>query len=476
MGTVKTEVVVLGSGPGGYAAAFYAADMGKEVVLIEQDPQLGGVCLNRGCIPSKALLHAAEVVNEAAEAKDMGIAFDKPKIDLTKLGQWKTGILKKLSGGVEGLAKKRGVKVIYGRGHFESSTRLRVETAKGQQFVEYDKCILAVGSKPALPGIFDLGNKRIMTSTEALQLAEIPKKLLIVGAGYIGMELGVVYSSLGSKVVMVEALSGVLTGADRDLARPVQKYTEKHFEELRLNTKVTKTATHKKQIKVNMSVDGKDKEELYDAVLVSVGRVPNSKDLGLENTSVKQDEKGFVQVNAQQQTDDANIFAIGDIAGGLLLAHKASKEARIAVENILGEPSTFKDVLVPAVVFTSPEVAWVGLTEEEAKSKQIEFKVAKFPWGASGRAMTMNKPDGLTKLVVDPKTDRILGVGIVGAHAGDLIGEGALAIEMGANVKDIAETLHPHPTLSETYMEAAEAFYGVATHIYAHKKNLEKVR
>lgn len=468
MQTIQTEIVVLGAGPGGYAAAFYAADQGKKVILVEMSDRLGGVCLNRGCIPSKALLHASHVLSQATSAQEMGITFTKPTLDLAKLRDWKNGILTKLSSGIKTLAQQRKVEVMYGRGHFESSQLLRIETSEGQQFIQFEKAIIAVGSRPAIPAAFDLGNKRIMTSTEALDLDEIPETLLVVGGGYIGMELGTVYAGLGSQVVMVEANPSILAGADPDLVRPVLKYAQKHFKELRLSTKIIKMATSGKQIKVIFESEGTQKEELYDRVLISIGRVPNSKDLGLENTQVALDEKGFIKVTPQQQTQDANIYAIGDIAGGLLLAHKAAKEAKIAVEAILGKPSIFEH-LIPAVVFTHPEVAWVGLTETEAKAQNIAHKVAKFPWGASGRAMSIQSTEGLTKLIVDPETDRILGVGIVGAGAGDLIGEGVLAIEMGATALDLAETIHPHPTLNETLMEAAEVFYGHSTHVFVKK-------
>ena len=468
MQPIQTEIVVLGAGPGGYAAAFYAADKGKKVILVDSSERLGGVCLNRGCIPSKALLHASQVLSQAESAKEMGITFTKPQLDLAKLREWKNGIITKLSNGIKGLAQQRKVEVIIGRGHFENSQLLRVENSEGQQFIQFEKAIIAVGSRPAIPAAFDLGNKRIMTSTEALELDEVPETLLVVGGGYIGMELGTVYASLGSKVVMVEANASILAGADPDLARPVLKYAQTHFQELRLSTKIVKMATSGKQIKVIFESEGNTKEELYDRVLISIGRVPNSKDLGLENTQVELDEKGFVKVNNQQKTKDASIYAIGDIAGGLMLAHKASKEAKIAIEAILGETSIFEH-LIPAVVFTHPEVAWVGLTETEAKAKGITHKVAKFPWGASGRAMTIQSTEGMTKLIIDPETDRILGVGIVGVGAGDLISEGALAIEMGATALDLAEVIHPHPTLSETMMEAAEVFYGHSTHVYVKK-------
>jgi len=320
-----------------------------------------------------------------------------------------------------------------------------------------------------MPKVFDLGNPRIMTSTEALNLEEIPEDLLVIGGGYIGMEMGTVYANLGSKVVVIEALDSLLAGADADLVRPVQKYAEKHFKQLRFKTKVTKMATKGKKILVVSEADGKITEEMFDRVLVAVGRVPHTEDLGLENTRVEKDEKGFVRVNDQQETSDPNILAIGDIAGGVMLAHKASKEARIAVEVICGEASTRAGVVIPAVVFTEPEVAWCGLTEAEARAKNIEIKVAKFPWSASGRAMTYDRTDGLTKLILEPETDRVLGVGIVGHGAGELIAEGVLAVELGANARDLAETVHPHPTLSETIMEAAETFYGHATHIYSRR-------
>ena len=472
MKAIETEIVVLGAGPGGYAAAFYAADKGKKVILIEREPRLGGVCLNRGCIPSKALLHAAKLITEAEESKVRGIDFGKPKIDLKQMRQWKESILAKLGQGISGLAQKRGVEVLCGRGYFEDSHTLRVETEKGQQFIKYQKAIIAVGSKPAMPSAFDLGNKRIMTSTEALELEEIPQDLLVVGGGYIGMELGTVYAALGSKVVLVEAMSSILMGADSDLARPVMRFAEKAFKEVRLSTKVLKMATSGKKVKVTFEIEGKKKDELYDRVLVSVGRAPNTEDLGLENTKVTLDEKGFIKVDAKQETSDPVIYAIGDVAGGALLAHKASKEARIAVEVITGEESSFESI-IPAVVFTDPEVAWCGLTEEEAKKKGIAVKVVRFSWAASGRALTLDRTDGLTKLIIEPETERILGVGIVGVGAGDLISEGVLAVEMGATAKDLAESVHPHPTLSETLMESAEVFYGYATHTLAIKRKSE---
>jgi dihydrolipoamide dehydrogenase len=471
MEPIKTEILVLGAGPGGYAAAFYAADRNKKVTLVEQNARLGGICLNSGCIPSKALLHATALLRETKASAARGIEFGPPTIDINKLRAWKESILDKLGEGIRGLAQRRHVEVLHGRGHFEASQTLRVETPEGQKFVEYEKAIIAVGSKPAMPSAFDLGNKRIMTSTEALEIPDIPNDLLIVGAGYIGMELGTVYATLGSQVVLLEALPSILPGVDPDLVRPVSRFAQKAFKEIRVNTKVLKMATAGKQIRVTTQPEKEQREELYDRVLVSVGRVSNCGDLGLENTQVKKDDKGFIISNAQLRTDDPHIYAIGDVTGGVLLAHRASKQARIAVDAILGEPSVFENIVIPAVVYTDPEIAWCGLTETEAKEKRIEIKTAKFLWGASGRALTVDRPDGMTKLLIEPETERLLGVGIVGYGAGELISEGVVAIEMGATVRDIAESVHPHPTLSETLMEAAEVFYGTATHALTRKSS-----
>ncbi len=470
MEPIKTEIVVVGAGPGGYAAAFYAADKGRKVILVEKDERLGGVCLHRGCIPSKALLQVAKSVMEARESEHRGVSFGPPQINLEKLRGWKDSILEKLGQGVSFLAKKRGVEVIHGRGYFEDSQTLRVETHEGQRLINFAQAIIAVGSKPALPKALDLGNPRVMTSTEALLLPDVPGDLLVIGGGYIGMELGTVYAALGSRVVVVEALDSILTGADPDLGRPVLNAAKKAFREVRLKTTVSEMATAGKQIRVRMQYEGERKEELYDRVLVSVGRAPNDDDLGLENTKVTRDEKGFIKVNEKQQTADPARYAIGDIVGGALLAHKASKEARVAVEVISGEQSAFENIIMPAVVYTEPELAWCGLTELEAKAKGIEVRVAKFPWSASGRAMTFDHTDGLTKLIIEPASERILGMGVVGHGAGELISEGVVAIEMGATAQDLAECVHPHPTLSETVMECAEVFYGHATHTFSQKK------
>lgn len=470
MEPTQTDIVVLGAGPGGYAAAFYAADKGKKVTLVEKHHRLGGVCLNRGCIPSKALLNATKMISEMKDSQNRGIAFDPPRIDIEKLRAWKASIIDKLSGGIAQLARMRGVEVIRGRGYFEDSNTLRVETEEGQQFLKFGQAIIATGSKSAMPRAFDLGNPRIMTSRLALEIPDVPEKLLVVGGGYIGMELGTVYSRLGSEVVVVEALDKILAGADQDLVRPVIEYAKKAFKEVRVATKVVSMSTSGKQVLVKCQSKDGTVEELYDRVLISVGRSPNCEDMGLENTRVTLDDKGFIKVNEKQQTTDPSISAIGDAAGGVLLAHKASKEARIAVDVLTSAHNVFMDIVIPAVVFTDPEIAWCGLTEMEAKEQGREVKVAKFPWGASGRALTMDRPDGVTKLIIDPETERILGVGITGHGAGELIAEGVLGIEMGATVTDLAETVHPHPTLSETLMEAAEAYLGFATHTYSRPK------
>jgi len=466
----QTDLVVLGAGPGGYAAAFYAAEKGQKVILVEMEKRLGGVCLTKGCIPSKALLHATKLIREAGESGFRGITFTKPTVDLDKMREWKESIVDKISQGVAGLAEKRGVEVIRGRGYFEDAKTLRVETEEGQKFLTYKNVIIATGSRPALPPAFDLGNPRIMTSTEALEIEDIPEKLLIVGGGYIGLELGTVYGVLGSTVVVVEALESILATADQDLVRPVIKRAEDLFGEIRTGTKVAHMATSGKQIKVAMETKGEKREELYDKVLVAIGRSPNTKNIGLANTGVKLDDKGFIKINDQQQTDEPGIYAIGDVVGGALLAHKASKEARIAVEVMTGESSTSDDIIIPAVVFTDPEIAWCGLTEMEAKERGIQYQVARFRWTASGRAVSFDRSDGLTKLLIEPESERVIGVGIVGSGAGELISEAVVAMEMGATARDLAESVHPHPTLSETIAEAAEVYFGTSTHLFSKPK------
>jgi dihydrolipoamide dehydrogenase len=440
-----------------------------KVLLVERESRLGGVCLTRGCIPSKALIHATRLIHEAKESSERGIVFPEPTLDTAKLRSWKDSIIHKLSQGIQSLAHARGVEILQGRGHFEGSNALRVETSGGQQFVDFEKAIVAVGSRPAIPKAWDLGNPRVMTSTEALEVESIPERLLVIGGGYIGMELGAVYAALGSQVVAVEALASILAGADSDLVRPVLERAREQFAELRLETKVRQLATRGKQIEVVTEHGGESRTELYDRVLVAVGRSPLTEDIGLENTGVELDGKGFIRVDDHQATADPDIYAIGDVAGGVLLAHKASKEARIAVEAIAGESSVFEAV-IPAVVFTDPEIAWCGLTEEEAKQRKLRVEVVRFPWPASGRAVAVDRPDGLTKLLIEPESERILGMGIVGVGAGELIGEGVVLIEMGATARDLAESVHPHPTLSETLMECAELFYGQATHLATRRK------
>src|SRR5580692_1075904 len=470
--TTTLHVAVIGAGPGGYAAAFLAADLGMTVTLIDPETNPGGVCLYRGCIPSKSLLHVAKLIDENRHAKNWGIDYADPKIDLARLRSWKEGVVKKLTGGLGLLSKQRKVEYIQGRAAFENSNTLRVSKAGGgDESLTFDRIILATGSRPAIIPALKLDTPRVMDSTSALDLGDVPKTLLVVGGGYIGLELGTVYAALGSRVSVVEMLPGLLPGADRDLVLPLHKRVEKIFDSILLNTTVASMKEESGGIRVTF--DGpevKEREKVFDKVLVSVGRKPNSEIPGLEKTQVKLGARGFVQVNKQLQTDDPSIYAIGDLVGEPMLAHKAMHEGRTAVEAIAGHKVAFEPNAIPAVVFTDPEVAWCGLTETQAQQENREVKVAKFPWAASGRAITLDRPDGLTKLLIDPKTERVLGVGIVGAGAGELIAEGVLAMEMGALAKDIALTIHPHPTLSETVMNSAEVFFGTATDVYRPKR------
>ncbi len=468
---IKTKVVVLGGGPGGYAAAFYAADMGLETTLVDLEANPGGVCLYRGCIPSKALLHAAKVLEESKEAKLFGIEYAEPSINLEKLRAWKDDVVAKLTGGLGQLAKARKVKFVQGRGSFVDNNTLNVVLSSGEeQRVVFENAIIATGSRPAgVPGI-SLESARLWDSTAALKLTQIPKRLLVIGAGYIGLELGTVYAALGSKVTCVEMMDGVVPGADRDLATVLQRQLTKKFEKFLFKTKVTGIVEEKTGLRVQFEGEGAPKEDLFDYVLMSIGRKPNSSGLGLENTGVKVDQRGFITITENRSTGAKNIYAIGDVAGNPMLAHKASHEARVAVEAIAGHRVAFEPRAIPAVMFTDPEIAWCGLTEIEAKEKGIEVEVAKFPWAASGRALTLARGEGFTKLLVCPKTERLLGAGIVGPGAGDLISEAVVAIEMSATVADLKLCIHPHPTLSETIMEAAELFYGQCTHMYKPKK------
>jgi dihydrolipoamide dehydrogenase len=474
---MHSQLVVLGGGPGGYAAAFLAADEGMEVTLVEAESRLGGTCLLRGCIPSKALLHVARVISEVDELRDdWGVTYPAPQIDIDRVRARKDKVISTLSGGLSQLAKQRNVRVIQARGVFENSTTLRLEgdheSIPPEGMLTFGSCILATGSVPAMPPAFRIGTDRVMDSTGALELKEVPKSLLVVGGGYIGLEMGSVYANLGSKVTVVELLDGLLMGADRDLVRPLQKRLEKLFDKrIYLNTKVGSMAEVDNQIEVTFEGPGKYGHERFDRVLVSVGRRPVTAGLGLENTLVQLDNRGFVVCDAQQRTADPNILAIGDVAGEPMLAHKASHEAKVAVEVLLGEPAVFEKAAIPAVVFTDPEIAWAGLTEEQAKKEGRAVDVDVYPWKASGRAQALGRTEGFTKWLIDPETHRVLGCGIVGAGAGELIAEAVLAIEMGCEARDLTESIHPHPTLSETLMNASEVHFGTATEIYKPKRH-----
>ncbi len=472
MANTNQKVAVIGGGPGGYAAAFLAADLGMQVTLIDREKNPGGVCLYRGCIPSKALLHVAALINESKHAANWGIEFGTPKIDVARLKSFKDGVVTKMTGGLGMIAKQRKVTYIQGTASFVNSTTVNVEkTGGGTEKLTFDKIILATGSEPARPGPLATSSPRIWDSTGALELAEVPKTLLVVGGGYIGLELGTVYATLGTKVTVVEMMPGLLPGADRDLVVPLQKRLTGLFSEILLETSVTAVKDEANSVKVTFKTkDGKSEDRSFDRVLVSVGRRPNSKIPGLENTKVKVNQKGFIEINKQLQTADPNIYAIGDVAGDPMLAHKAAHEGRTAVEHIAGHKVEFAPYAIPAVVFTDPEIAWAGVTQAEAEEKKMDVEVVKFPWGASGRAVTLDRTDGLTKLIIDRKSERILGGAIVGPGAGDMIAEIVHAIEMAATAYDIGHTIHPHPTLSETIMEAAEVFYGTSTDMYRPKR------
>ncbi len=466
------RIAVVGGGPGGYAAAFLAADLGMNVTLIDPEINPGGVCLYRGCIPSKALLHIAKLIDESRHAKNWGVEFAEPKIDLAQLRSWKEGVVKKLTGGLGQLSKQRKVTYVQGTAGFENSTTLRITKNDGSaESLSFDRIVIATGSRPAIIPSLKLNTPRMLDSTSALDLSDVPGSLLVIGGGYIGLELGTVYGALGSKVSVVEMLPGLLPGADRDLVLPLHKRLEKIFDSTLLNTTVAGVREEANGIRVTFDgPDVKEKERVFDKVLVSVGRKPNSEIPGLDKTQVQIDAKGFIKINAQRQTDDPAIYAIGDVAGEPMLAHKASHEGRTAIEAIAGHKVAFEPNAIPAVVFTDPEIAWAGLTETQAQKDNREITVAKFPWAASGRALTLDRTEGMTKLIIDPKSERVLGMGIVGAGAGELIAEGVLAIEMGACATDLALTIHPHPTLSETVMFSAEVFFGTATDIYRPKK------
>lgn len=466
--TSSTQVAVIGGGPGGYAAAFRAADLGLKTTLIDPEINPGGVCLYRGCIPSKALLHAARVLTESREAVRWGIEFGEPKIDISKLGAWKESVVKKLTGGLGLLAKQRSVTYIQGQASLVNPKTLSIKQSQGgEQQLSFEAAILATGSRPAtVPGL-DLKSPRLMDSTSALDVADTPKSLLVVGGGYIGLELGTVYAALGSAVEVVEMLDGLLPGADRDLVLPLAKRVEKSFRAIMLSTRVVEMKEESKGVRVRFEgANAPAEPRLYDRVLIAVGRKPNSRIPGLDKTKVETDARGFIKVNPQRRTSEPSIFAIGDVAGEPMLAHKATHEGLTAAEAIAGHKVAFEPRAIPAVVFTDPEIAWCGLTEEQAKRENRPIKVARFPWAASGRATTLDRNEGVTKLVLDPGSERVLGVGITGVGAGEMIAEGVLAVEMAALASDLELTIHPHPTLSETVMGAAEIFYGRATDFY----------
>ena len=466
----ETQLLVIGAGPGGYPAALHAADHGMKVLLVDEGAKLGGVCLNRGCIPSKALLHAAKIVREAHEAAEIGLTFGEPKLDLEKLRTFvQTKVVGKLTGGIAMLCKGRGVETLTGHATFTGPNTVTV----GETTVKFEKCIIATGGVPAVPKMFQINDDRVMDSTAALLLPDVPKTMLVIGGGYIGLEIGSIYAALGTKVTVVEFLDCLLSMADKDLVKPLETKLRKEFENIYLSTKVTGVKATPAGIVA--SLEGKDvpAELTFDRVLVSVGRRPNSADLGLDKVGLEVDAKGFLTVDAQRRTRVPHISAIGDIAGESGLSHKATAEARVAVEAIIGEPAEWNPRAIPAVIFTDPEIAWAGLSEKDAAAQNVPHDVLKFPWAASGRAVALNITNGLTKMLVDPETKRVLGVGIVGSGAGEMIAESVLAIEMGAVARDVLESIHPHPTLSETVMESAELAYGAATHV-AKPKRLAK--
>ncbi len=467
---MSAHVAVIGAGPGGYAAAFYAADLGMQVTLIDNEKNPGGVCLYRGCIPSKALLHVAKLLDESKHAKEWGIDFGEPKVDVNKLRDFKNRVVDKLTSGTGQVSKLRKINYVQGWASIVDPKTIKVKTAAGDQTVSVDYMILALGSLPTKIPSLSIDSPRVLDSTSALDLPEVPKSLLVIGGGYIGLELGSVYAALGTRVSVVEMTPGLLPGADRDLVRFLAQRVEKVFEKVMVSTKVTSMKASATSVTVNFEGEGAPKEAVYDYVLVSIGRRPNAKIEGLDKTRVKVDAKGFIETDGQRRTAEPTIFAIGDVAGEPMLAHKASHEARVAVEAIEGQKAVFDPAAIPAVVFTDPEIAWAGLTEAEAEKQGLKVEVAKFPWGASGRAIAIDRVDGLTKLIIEPETERILGVGIAGSGAGELIAEGVVAIEMGMTASDLKLSIHAHPTLSETLMEAAEMFFGQATHVYKPKR------
>lgn len=463
---MHVPLVVFGGGPGGYAAAFLAADLGMDVAIVDRDERLGGTCLLRGCIPSKALLHVGRVLAEARELEDWGVHFPKPAVQLDALRARKEKVISTLTGGLAALARRRNVRIVQGEARFTGSGALEVKTAAGSEHLTYDHCILASGSRPTRIPAFEIGSARVMDSTGALELEDVPASLLVVGGGYIGLEMGTIYAELGSQVSVVELTDALLPGADRDLVKPLQQRLEKIFTAIMMQTKVVKLQDVGAGVSAEFAGPEGSFTKEFSRVLVAVGRRPNSDGLGLENTDVVVNSKGFVEVDDRQRTADPRILAIGDVCGEPMLAHRASHQGKVAVEVLHGEPAVFAPRCIPAVVFTDPEIAWAGLTEHEAAVAGRQVEISRYPWAASGRAHALGRTDGLTKLLVDPETEQVLGVGIVGSGAGELIAEGALAIEMGCTARDLMETIHPHPTLGETLAFSAENFYGLATEIY----------
>ncbi len=464
------DVVVIGAGPGGYSAAFRAADLGLKTILIERYPSLGGVCLNVGCIPSKALLHAAKVIDDAEFFADNGIRFGKPEIDLEKLEAWKSSVVAKLTGGLQGLAKQRGVEVVTGAAEFVDNHQLQVAGAEGERAIRFRHAVIAAGSRPVAPPGFDLDHPRVMDSTDALKLEEVPKRLLVVGGGIIGLEMASVYHALGSEITVVELADRLMTGADPDIVKPFRKIIDKRYANIYLNTKVTDLVADDQGVTVKFEGDKAPAEDRFDRVLVSVGRRPNSDGLNLQATDVELLENGCIQADEQMRTAVPHIFAIGDLIGQPMLAHKAVHEGKVAAEVAAGEKSAFDARVIPSVAYTDPEVAWVGVTQEQAKAEGMAVEVGSFPWAANGRSLSLGRDEGITKLIFDRDTERVIGAGIVGPNAGDLIAEVGLAIEMGADMHDIGLTVHPHPTLSETVGMAAEAAAGTLTDLYIPKK------
>ena len=470
--TQPRQLVVIGAGPGGYTAAFLAADLGMRVTLVDEAPQPGGVCLYRGCMPSKALLHVAKVLTEARHASGWGVTFGKPRVDLDRLRGWKDQVVAKLTGGLAQLSTQRSVDYLQGRASFIDAHTVRVSTPGGQtEILRFEHAILATGSRPARPAALTIDSDRVIDSTAALDLRRVPESLLVVGGGYIGLELGSVYAALGSELTVVEMTSGLLPGVDRDLVRVLARGLRASTKAVHVNTRVI--ALKPGADGVEVTLDGPDieiREQVFDSVLVAVGREPNSNLPGLEQTQVELDGRGFVKVDPQRRTAEPSLFAIGDVAGEPMLAHKAFHEGRVAVEAIAGHATVFEPQAIPAVVFTDPEIAWCGMTETQAAQEERTVSVSRFPWGASGRAVTLDRPEGVTKVVVDAETDQVLGVGIAGTGAGELIAEGVVAIEMGATPSDLHLCVHPHPTLSETVLESAEVFLGQSTHVYRPKR------